>query len=94
VPTNYGVNQYVNELYNIRVTIDGIEVSGITSLDFKHKVNSSRVATLSFENRQTLESLSIGSVIKINFGLSDAYANKESYVQISIFMECRHEVLF
>ena len=76
MPTNYGVNQYVNELYNIRVTIDGIEISGITSLDFKHKVNSSRVATLSFESRQTLESLSIGSEININFGLSDAYANK------------------
>jgi len=76
VPTNFGSNQYVNELYNLRVTIDGIELPGITSLNFKHKVNSSRVATLTFESRQSLEMLRIGAVLKINFGLSDAYANK------------------
>jgi hypothetical protein len=76
VPTSYGANQYVNEFYNIRVTIDGVELSGVTSLDFKHKVNSSRVASLSFENRESLEMLRIGAVLKINFGLSDAYANK------------------
>jgi len=75
VPTNFGSNQYVNELYNIRVTIDGIELPGITSLNFKHKVNSSRVATLTFESRQSLEMLRIGAVLKINFGLSDAYNN-------------------
>ena len=76
MPTNYGTNQYVNEFYNIRVSIDGVELSGVTSLNFKHKVNSSRVATLTFENRQSLEMLRIGGVLKINFGLSDAYANK------------------
>ena len=26
MPTNFGSNQYVNELYNIRVTIDGFEL--------------------------------------------------------------------
>tara|TARA_R100001082_G_C4343226_1_gene151100 strand:- start:37 stop:1242 length:1206 start_codon:yes stop_codon:yes gene_type:complete len=76
VPTNYGANQYVNELYNIRVTIDGVELSGVTSLDFKHKVNSSRVVSLNFENRESLEMLRIGGIITVNFGLSDAYANK------------------
>ena len=76
MPTEYGANQYVNELYNIRVTIDNIELPGIVSLNFKHKVNSSRVATITIESRQGLEMLRLGGILKINFGLSDAYANK------------------
>ena len=76
MPTEYGANQYVNELYNIRVTIDGIELPGITSLNFKHKVNSARIATLTLHNREGLEMLRVGGEITINFGLSDAYANK------------------
>ena len=76
MPTEYGANQYVNELYNIRATIDGIELPGIVSLNFKHKVNSSRVATMAIESREGLEMLRIGAILKINFGLSDAYANK------------------
>lgn len=77
MPTNYGANQYVNELYNIRATIDGIELPFITGLSFKHKVNSSRVATVTLENREALEMLRVGAVVTIDFGLSDAYANKE-----------------
>tara|TARA_R100000152_G_C6766547_1_gene191573 strand:- start:54 stop:1259 length:1206 start_codon:yes stop_codon:yes gene_type:complete len=76
VPTEYGANQYVNEFYNIRATIDGLELPGIVSLNFKHKVNSARVATLTFSNRESLEMLRIGGILKINFGLSDAYGNK------------------
>ena len=76
MPTSYGANQYVNELYNIRATIDNIELPGIVSLNFKHKVNSSRVATITLESRQGLEMLRIGGILKVNFGLSDAYANK------------------
>ena len=76
MPTSYGANQYVNELYNIRATIDGIELLGVISLNFKQKVNSSRVVTLTFESRQSLEMLRIGGIITVNFGLSDAYANK------------------
>ena len=76
MPTSYGANQYVNELYNIRATIDGIELPGIISLNFKHKVNSSRIATITLESRQGLEMMRIGGILKINFGLSDAYANK------------------
>ena len=76
MPTSYGANQYVNELYNIRATIDGVELPGITSLNFKHKVNSSRIATLTLQSREGLEMLRIGGEITINFGLSDAYANK------------------
>ena len=76
MPTSYGANQYVNELYNIRATIDGIELPGIISLNFKHKVNSSRIATITLESRQGLEMMRIGGVLKKNFGLSDAYANK------------------
>ena len=76
MPTSYGANQYVNELYNIRATIDGIELPGILSLNFKHKVNSSRIATITLESRQGLEMMRIGGILKINFGLSDAYANK------------------
>jgi hypothetical protein len=76
VPTSYGANQYVNELYNIRATIDGIELPGIVALNFKHKVNSSRIATITVESREGLEMMRIGGVLKINFGLSDAYANK------------------
>jgi len=76
VPTEYGANQYVNELYNIRATIDGIELPGIVALNFKHKVNSSRIATITLESREGLEMMRIGGVLKINFGLSDAYANK------------------
>lgn len=74
--TSYGANQYVNELYNIRATIDGIELPGITSLNFKHKVNSSRIATITLESREGLEMLHLGGAMTINFGLSDAYANK------------------
>ena len=77
MPTEYGANQYVNELYNIRETIDGIELPFITGLSFKHKVNSSRVATVTLENREALEMLRVGAVVTIDFGLSDAYANKE-----------------
>ena len=76
MPTSYGANQYVNELYNIRATIDGIELPGIVALNFKHKVNSSRIATITLESREGLEMMRIGGVLKINFGLSDAYANK------------------
>ena len=76
MPTEYGANQYVNELYNVRATIDGIELPGIVSLTFKHKVNASRIATITLESRQGLEMMRIGGVLKINFGLSDAYANK------------------
>ena len=76
MPTEYGANQYVNELYNIRATIDGIELPGIVALNFKHKVNSSRIATITLESREGLEMMRIGGVLKINFGLSDAYANK------------------
>lgn len=76
MPTEYGANQYVNEFYNIRATIDGLELPGIVSLNFKHKVNSARVATLTFSNRESLEMLRIGGILKINFGLSDAYGNK------------------
>tara|TARA_R100000664_G_scaffold33562_1_gene51024 strand:+ start:778 stop:1983 length:1206 start_codon:yes stop_codon:yes gene_type:complete len=76
VPTEYGANQYVNEFYNIRATIDGLELPGIISLNFKHKVNSSRIATITFSNRESLEMVSVGAFIKINFGLSDAYGNK------------------
>ena len=76
MPTEYGANQYVNEFYNIRATVDGIELPFITGLNFKHKVNSARVATVVIENREALEMLRIGSVLTINFGLSDAYANK------------------
>ena len=77
MPTEYGANQYVNELYNIRATIDGIELPFITGLSFKHKVNSSRVVTVTLENREALEMLRVGAVVTIDFGLSDAYANKE-----------------
>ena len=76
MPTEYGANQYVNEFYNIRATVDGIELPFITGLNFKHKVNSARVATVVIENREALEMLRIGSELTINFGLSDAYANK------------------
>ena len=76
MPTEYGANQYVNELYNIRATIDGIELPGIVALNFKHKVNSSRIATITLESREGLEMMRIGGVLKINFCLSDAYANK------------------
>ena len=76
MPTEYGANQYVNEFYNIRATIDGLELPGIISLNFKHKVNSSRIATITFSNRESLEMVSVGAFIKINFGLSDAYGNK------------------
>jgi len=86
VPTNYGANQYVNELYNIRVTIDGLELSGVTSLNFKHKVNSSRIASLTFQNRESLEMLRIGGIITVNFGLSDAYANKMITVEDGTYM--------
>lgn len=67
MPTEYGANQYVNEFYNIRATIDGLELPGIVSLNFKHKVNSARVATLTFSNRESLEMLRIGGILKINF---------------------------
>ena len=76
MPTNFGANQYVNEIYNIRATIDGIELPGIVSLTFKHKVNASRIATLTFHNRESLEMVRIGGILKVNFGLSDAYGNK------------------
>ncbi len=76
MPTNFGANQYVNEFYNIRATIDGIELLGITALNFKHKVNSARTVTLTFNNRESLEMLRIGGILTVNFGLSDAYANK------------------
>ena len=76
MPTEYGANQYVNELYNIRATVDNIEIPHITALTFKHKVNSSRVATITVESRQGLEMMRIGGILKVNFGLSDAYANK------------------
>ena len=55
MPTSYGANQYVNELYNVQATIDGIELSGITALDIKHKVNSARIVTITLESRQGLE---------------------------------------
>ena len=76
MPTEYGANQYVNELYNVQATIDGIELSGITALNIKHKVNSARIVTITLESRQGLEMMRVGGIIKLNFGLSDAYANK------------------
>ena len=76
MPTEYGANQYVNEFYNIRVTIDGFELPFVTGLNFKHKVNSARLATITIENREALEMLRIGADLTVNFGLSDAYANK------------------
>ena len=76
MPTSYGANQYVNELYNIRATIDGIEIPFITTLNFNHKVNAARVVTITIDNREALEMMRIGGVLKLNFGLSDAYANK------------------
>ena len=76
MPTSYGANQYVNELYNIRATIDGLELPFITGISIKHKVNSARVVTVSLANREALEMLRVGAEVTINFGLSDAYANK------------------
>tara|TARA_R100000458_G_scaffold17780_1_gene15428 strand:+ start:321 stop:1526 length:1206 start_codon:yes stop_codon:yes gene_type:complete len=76
VPTEYGANQYVNEFYNIRATVDGIELPFIVSLTFKHKVNSARTAIVTIENREALEMLRVGGELTISFGLSDAYANK------------------
>jgi len=76
VPTSYGANQYVNELYNIRATVDGLELPFITGISIKHKVNSARVVTVSLANREALEMLRVGAEVTINFGLSDAYANK------------------
>ena len=76
MPTSFGANQYVNEFYNIRVTIDGVELFGVTALNFKHKVNSARTVNLTFNNRESLEMLRIGGILTVNFGLSDAYANK------------------
>ncbi len=76
MPTNFGANQYVNEFYNLRATLDGIELPSITSLKMKHKVNSARSVTITFNNRESLEMLRIGGELTINFGLSDAYANK------------------
>ena len=68
MPTEYGANQYVNEFYNIRVTVDGFELPFVTGLNFKHKVNSARIATVTVENREALEMLRIGADLTINFG--------------------------
>ena len=69
MPTSYGANQYVNELYNIRATIDGLELPFITGISIKHKVNSARVVTVNLANREALEMLRVGAEVTINFGL-------------------------